>query len=92
VLWVYSTVLLQRMVPDAFLGRVMSTDLGLTTLTISASTWIYGWLAHAPGSDLRQLVRWMALSVLVPAAVWIAASGRWPAGAGDGRRQGQSTE
>jgi MFS family permease len=80
VLWVYSTVLLQRMVPDAYLGRVMSTDLGLTTLTISASTWMYGLLADAPGADLHTLLRWMALSVLVPAAVWILAAGRWPPG------------
>lgn len=80
VLWVYSTVLLQRMVPDAYLGRVMSTDLGLTTLTISASTWLYGLLADAPGADLRVLLRWMALSVLVPAAIWILAAGRWPPG------------
>ena len=80
-LWVYSTVLLQRMVPDEFLGRVMSTDLGLATLTISASTWVYGHLAAAPGADLRVLVRWLALSLLVPAAVWVIAAGRWPVGA-----------
>jgi predicted MFS family arabinose efflux permease len=80
VLWVYSTVLLQRMVPEAYLGRVMSTDLGLTTLTISASTWLYGLLAGLPDADLRTLLRAMAVSVLVPAAVWILAAGRWPPG------------
>jgi MFS family permease len=80
ILWVYSTVLLQRMVPDAFLGRVTATDLGLTTLTISASTWFYGALAAAPDADLRALVRWMALLVLVPAATWILAARRWPPG------------
>jgi len=80
VLWVYSTVLLQRMVPDEFLGRVMSTDLGLTTLAISASTWCYGMLADAPGADLRALVRLMALSLLVPAAIWFVAARRWPVG------------
>jgi MFS family permease len=80
VLWVYSTVLLQRMVPDEFLGRVMSTDLGLTTLTISASIWFYGLLADAPGADLRQLVRVMALSLLLPAGIWFVAAGRWPVG------------
>jgi predicted MFS family arabinose efflux permease len=79
-LWVYSSVLLQRMVPNRFLGRVMSTDLGLTTLTISASTWVYGVLAEAPGADLRALVRWMSLSLLLPALVWFVASARWPVG------------
>ncbi len=86
-LWVYSTVLLQRMVPDEFLGRVMSTDLGLATLTISASTWVYGLLAAAPGADLRVLVRWLALSLLVPAAVWFVAAGRWPVGVPASKRK-----
>ena len=51
MLWVYSSVMLQRMVPNRFLGRVMSTDLGLATLTISLSTWVYGILAAAPAAD-----------------------------------------
>jgi hypothetical protein len=65
----------------------MSTDLGLTTLTISASTWLYGLLAAAPGADLRSLLRWMALSVLAPAVVWMLAARRWPPG-----RRGSSPE
>ena len=80
ILWVYSTVMLQRMVPDEFRGRVMSTDLGLATLAISASLWVYGWLAESPGADLRLLVRVLALSLLVPAALWWIAAGRWPVG------------
>ena len=85
VLWVYSTVLLQRMVPDRFLGRVMSTDLGLATLTISVSTWLYGILAAQPTADLRLLLRWMALSIVVPAAIWYLSAVRWPVGVrGDG--------
>jgi MFS family permease len=86
ILWVYSTVLLQRMVPDEFRGRVMSTDLGLATLTISASLWVYGRLAESPGADLRLLVRLLALSLLVPAALWWIAAGRWPVGS---RREGE---
>jgi hypothetical protein len=80
ILWVYSTVMLQRMVPDEFRGRVMSTDLGLATLAISASLWVYGWLAESPGADLRLLVRVLALSLLVPAALWWIAAGRWSVG------------
>jgi len=67
-------------VPDEFRGRVMSTDLGLATLAISASLWVYGWLAESPGADLRLLVRVLALSLLVPAALWWIAAGRWPVG------------
>jgi hypothetical protein len=79
IVWVYSSVLLQRMVPDQLLGRVISTDLGLATLTISASLWFYGWLAEA-GADLGVLVQATALSLLVPAALWWWAAGRWPVG------------
>jgi len=79
VVWVYSSVLLQRMVPDQLLGRVMATDLGLATLTISASLWFYGRLAEA-GADLGVLVQATALSLLVPAAAWWWAAGRWPVG------------
>jgi len=74
VLWVYSSLLLQKLVPDAFLGRVMSTDLGLATLTIAASTWFYGIAAETV--DLRLLVRLMALSLLLPTAIWILFAGR----------------
>jgi MFS family permease len=80
VLWVYSTVLLQRMVPNEYLGRVMSTDLGLATLTISASIFVYGELADVPGADLRSLVLWLALTLLLPAVAWLVASKRWPVG------------
>ena len=80
VLWVYSTVLLQRMVPDEYRGRVLSADLGLATLSISASTWVYGQLAAAPGADLRSLTSWLAVSLVVPTALWLGASGRWPVG------------
>ena len=80
ILWVYSTVLLQRMVPDRFTGRVMSTDIGAATLFISLSLGLYGWLADAPGADLRFLVRLLAISLVVPAVVWWFAAGRWPVG------------
>lgn len=80
VLWVHSSVLLQRMTPDAYRGRVMSADLGLATLAISASTWVYGLLAAAPGADLRVLVQWMAVSLLVPTAIWFVSARRWLAG------------
>jgi len=74
VLWVYSSVLLQRMVPDEYRGRVMATDLGLATLAISASTWFYGYMAARPGADLRTLVTWMAISLVIPTVVWLLAT------------------
>ncbi|RMG43731.1 MAG: MFS transporter [Acidobacteria bacterium] len=77
-IWVYSTVMLQKMVPDRFLGRVMSTDLGLATMAISAATFVYGRLAESAAADLRLLARILALSLVVPCLVWLAATSRWP--------------
>ena len=81
VLWVYSTVLLQRLTPDEYRGRVMAADLGFATLSISISTGVYGVVAAAPGADMRILLRWLALSLVAPAAIWLFASKRWPVGA-----------
>jgi hypothetical protein len=80
VLWVYTTILLQRMTPNAYLGRVMAADIGLATLSISLSIGLYGALAAAPAGDLRQLVRWMSISLLIPTLAWLVASKRWPPG------------
>lgn len=85
VIWVYSSVLLQRTVDDEFLGRTMSTEIGLATLSMSLSTWFYGALAAAPDADLRVLVRILAVTLLVPAAIWWVAAGRWRPGAGGPR-------
>jgi MFS family permease len=70
-LWVFSTVLLQREVPDRFRGRVFAADFGLMTLTTSASTYLYGWLADVAGLGLRPMVTILALSLLAPGAVFL---------------------
>jgi hypothetical protein len=68
--WVFSTVLLQREVPDEFRGRTFATELGLATATYSVSTFVYGWILDAGGLSLRQAVVAVALSLLVPALLW----------------------
>lgn len=83
VIWVYSTVLLQRTVADEFLGRTMSTDIGLATLSMSASTWLYGFLAARAGADLGSLLRWMVLTWAVPATIWWIAAGRFRPGSAE---------
>src|SRR6185503_11925613 len=42
ILWVFSTVLLQRATEDQFRGRVFATELGLATLTMAASNYVVG--------------------------------------------------
>ena len=70
-LWVFSTVLLQQEVPDRYRGRIFSAELGLVTLTMSASTFVYSWLADVAGFGLRQLVVILALSLFLPGVIWI---------------------
>ena len=66
-----STVLLQRTVPDEFRGRVFATELGLLTLTTSASTYLYGWLVDVGGFGLRPLTVLLGLSLAIPGAAWM---------------------
>ncbi len=42
ITWVLSSIMLQQTVPDRFLGRVFAIDTGLSTLTNSVSTLIWG--------------------------------------------------
>jgi predicted MFS family arabinose efflux permease len=78
MVWVDSTILLQREVPDGFRGRVFAAEMGLATLAIAGSTWGYSELAAA-GIDVRILVRALALSLLLPAVTWSLILRRcWP--------------
>src|SRR5918999_1348892 len=42
ILWVFSTVILQRSVEDAFRGRVFAAEFALMTLTMAASNYATG--------------------------------------------------
>ena len=88
--WAFSTVLLQREVPDAFRGRTFATELGLATATYSVSTFLFGWVIDRGILSLRQATVAVALSLLLPALLWMASGRRLrraaaaasPAGAG----------
>jgi MFS family permease len=43
ILWVFSTVMLQRNVVDSFRGRVFAAEMALLTLTMAASNYVTGW-------------------------------------------------
>ena len=53
--WVFSTVILQRLVPDEYRGRVFAAELGLATLMISVSTYIFGQAAEGGLTIIRGL-------------------------------------
>ncbi|MDQ7006126.1 MAG: MFS transporter [Acidobacteriota bacterium] len=71
--WVFSTLLLQREVPDHFRGRVFAAELGLCTAAISASTWGWGWLIDQNRVDLRQMTLGVALTMFLAAVGWMLA-------------------
>jgi MFS family permease len=76
ILWVFSTVLLQMEVPDAFRGRVFAAELALVTLTSSISSYLTG---HAldGGTSPRQVSLWLGVLFFVPGALWLLILSRW---------------
>ena len=53
ILWVFSTVLLQRGVEDNFRGRVFAAELALLTLTMAISNYATGELLDRLGISAR---------------------------------------
>ena len=74
--WVFSTTLLQTMVPDRFLGRVFALEMALLTLTMSVSTYVTGWGVDYEGLGARRMATVMGLAFAVPGVVWLILQ-RW---------------
>jgi predicted MFS family arabinose efflux permease len=72
-IWVFSTVLLQRAVPDALRGRVFATELGLCTAAISFVTWLYGTLLEGGQVGLRPLTLILAGTIVLSGVAWTLA-------------------
>jgi MFS family permease len=68
--WVFSTTLLQQIVPDEFRGRVFAAEMALLTLILSLSTYFTG-LGLDHGVDPRLLTLRLALIFLVPGTFWV---------------------
>lgn len=71
IVWVYSTVLLQRATPAPFRGRIFSLELGLFTLTTSISTLVYGYCLQFDLLDVRQATTILGASWTVTILVWL---------------------
>jgi MFS family permease len=67
--WVFSTTLLQRIVPDRILGRVMAIDMGGITLTMTISTILCGIGIESIGPRLVGMLAGAAIVVL--GLLWI---------------------
>jgi len=70
--WVFSTTLLQLHTDDRFRGRVFSTDLGFSMLTIAAGAYLCGRLLDA-GVAARTVATCTGFVMLIPAALWALA-------------------
>jgi MFS family permease len=71
IYWTYSSVLIQRTVPDAYLGRVFSLDIAGFQLTTVLSILLVGGLADTFGSEnIRAIVFGTAVVSVIPLAIW----------------------
>ena len=77
ILWVFSTVLLQRAVEDSFRGRVFAAELALLTLTMAASNYVTGEMLDRFGYSPRAVTVGIGLIFLVPGTLWFITQRWW---------------
>lgn len=77
ILWVFSTVLLQRTVVDNFRGRVFAAELGFMTLTMAASNYVTGELLDRFGISPRLLIIGIGLFFVIPGVAWFLTQRWW---------------
>lgn len=77
ILWVFSTVLLQRSVEDNFRGRVFAAELALLTLTMAVSNYTTGELLDRFGFSPRVVAVGIGALFLLPALVWLITQKWW---------------
>ena len=80
ILWVFSTVLLQRGVEDSFRGRVFAAELALLTLTMAASNYLTGEMLDRFGFSPRLVTIGMGILFMVPGIMWFATKRCWDSG------------
>lgn len=77
ILWVFSTVLLQKTVEDQFRGRVFAAELGLVTLAMAASNYVVGEMMDRFGFSPRVVCAGVGVLFLLPALLWFATQRWW---------------
>ena len=77
ILWVFSTVLLQRDVEDHFRGRVFAAELALLTLTMAASNYVTGELMDRFGWSPRTVAIGLGSFFILPGVVWFVTQRWW---------------
>lgn len=77
ILWVFSTVLLQRSVEDEFRGRVFAAEMALVTLTMAASNYVVGELMDRFGLSPRWVTAGVGVFFLLPGVTWFLTERWW---------------
>jgi predicted MFS family arabinose efflux permease len=77
ILWVFSTVLLQKEVEDEFRGRVFAAELALVTLTMATSNYLVGELMDRFGYSPRVVTAGVGFFFTLPGMVWFVTRRWW---------------
>jgi MFS family permease len=77
ILWVFSTVLLQKEVEDEFRGRVFAAELALVTLTMGTSNYLVSELMDRFGFSPRIVTAGVGAFFTLPGVVWFATRRWW---------------
>ena len=77
ILWVFSTVILQRAVDDNFRGRVFAAELALLTLTMAASNYATGELLDRFQVSPRVVTIGIGIFFLMPGLAWFLTQRWW---------------
>jgi MFS family permease len=77
ILWVFSTVMLQRSVEDNFRGRVFAAELALLTLTMAASNYVTGELLDRFQISPRIVTVGIGIFFLIPGVAWFLTQRWW---------------
>jgi len=77
ILWVFSTVMLQRGVEDSFRGRVFAAELALLTLTMAASNYVTGELLDRFRISPRVVTVGIGIFFLMPGLAWFLTQRWW---------------
>lgn len=77
ILWVFSTVILQRDVEDKFRGRVFAAELALLTLTMAASNYVTGELLDRFQISARIVTVGIGIFFVMPGFVWFVTQRWW---------------
>ena len=77
ILWVFSTVILQRAVVDNFRGRVFAAELALVTLAMAASNYVTGELLDRFQISPRIVTVGIGLFFVMPGVTWFITQRWW---------------